>query len=273
MKTYLFLFLALSAITTEDAQAFGKKPVQVPEPTPAPKPTPKPKPKPTPIPTPTPAPGLEATCPLPGTVQAVDLSMPVDQKFLDAMKKLKVTTVIRYYDHTNETIRGKTLLPAETDLLARNGFDVMVVFQHNNSSIKSFTAARGASDAKRSLVLADLNSQALGSAIYFGVDGSWSSAADLTKIKTYFDKAAPIIRGGGFKVGAYGSGNTCTELLKTGNIDFCWLANAKGWPGYSAFFASNKWTMAQGLPKICGGKEVDFDVVNASLRDLGQFRP
>ena len=36
MKTYLFLVMALSFISTEDAYAFGKKPVQVPEPAPAP---------------------------------------------------------------------------------------------------------------------------------------------------------------------------------------------------------------------------------------------
>jgi hypothetical protein len=105
------------------------------------------------------------------------------------------------------------------------------------------------------------------------VDGSWSAAADLTKIKTYFAKAGPIIRGAGFKIGAYGSGLTCTELLKTGAVDYCWLANAKGWPGYNAFHASKNWTMEQGLPKKCGGKEGDFNVVNAEMRELGQFRP
>lgn len=279
MKTYLFLIMALSLLSTEDAQAFGKKPVQVPEPAPkpAPKPTPTPTPKPTPTPTPTPTPSpdptLEATCPAPGTVQAVDLSMPIDQRFLDAMKKLKVNTVIRYYDHVNETIRNKTLKAAEVDLLARNGFDLMVVFQHNNSSISSFTAARGTSDANRSLELAAQFKQDKGSAVYFGVDGSWSSSTDLTKIKTYFQKAGPIIRGAGYKIGAYGSGNTCTQLLGARLVDYCWLANATGWPGYAAFKATKQWTMYQGLPKKCGGKEGDFNVVNADLRDLGQFRP
>ncbi|HEY8279393.1 MAG TPA: glycoside hydrolase domain-containing protein [Bdellovibrionota bacterium] len=260
MKTFLFIVLALASFPSIDAHAFGKKPAS-PAPAPAPQPSPPPN---------NPS---DKGCPSPGAVQAVDLSMPVDQKFLDAMKTLKVNTVIRYYDHTNETLPGKTLRAAEVDLLARNGFDLMVVFQHNNNSIASFTPARGTSDANRSLQLAAQFRQTQGSAIYFGVDGSWSSSTDLAKVKTYFENASPLVRGGGFKVGAYGSGFICTELLKSGLVDYCWLANAKGWPGYSSFYATNKWTMVQKVPQDCGGKNVDFNVVNPQIPDLGQFRP
>lgn len=258
MKTYLLLLLAFS-LSPSAAHAFGKKPVQVPSPSPAPTPPGPAKP--------------ESTCPAAGTFQAVDMATPVDQRFLDVMKQLRVNTVIRYYDHTNETIRGKTLKPAELDLLARNGFDAMVVFQHNNNQITSFTAARGNSDAIRSLELAGVNRQPAGSAIYFGVDGGWNSAADLAKVKTYFTQAAPRIRAGGYKVGAYGSGMVCTELLKTGLADLCWLANATGWPGYAAFKATNQWTMTQTLPRNCGGKNVDFNTVNAAFREIGEWRP
>ncbi len=257
MKTYLWIVVALSLLSSAPAHAFGKKPVQVPAPAPAP----------------LPPPSVEASCPAAGSVQAVDLSMPVDQHFLDVMKKLKVQTVVRYYDQTNETISGKTLKPAEVELLARNGFDVMVVFQHNNSNIASFTSARGASDANRSLELAATNRQSKGSAIYFGVDGDWTASSQLAAIKTYFSKAGPLVRAGGFKVGAYGSGFICTELLKSALVDYCWLADAKGWTGYASFYASGEWTMAQKVPQDCGGKNVGFDVVNASMRDLGQFRP
>jgi hypothetical protein len=216
---------------------------------------------------------VESSCPKAGTVQAVDLSMPVDQHFLDVMKAINVNTVIRYYDQTNETIRGKTLLPTETTLLARNGFDVMTVFQHNNNVISSFTSARGTSDANRSLVLAAQNSQPKGSAIYFGVDGGWSTTAELTAIKTYFAKSAAIVRAAGYKVGVYGSGLTCTQLKAAGSVDYCWLANAKSWPNYSTVLATDDWVLSQKLPQNCGGKNVDFDVMNTRARDLGQFRP
>lgn len=271
-RIYLFT-LALSLVTLTDAHGFGKKPVNTDPPKPAPVPTPKPTPTPTPTPKPTPAPGLEATCPAVGSVQAVDMSVRVDQRFLDAMKKLGVHTVIRYYDWVQETIRNKTVNQAEVDLLARNGFDMMVVFQHNNNRIESFTAARGTTDANRSLELARSIKQPLGSAVYFGVDGSFSTAANVAAVKAYFGKAGPIIRGAGYKIGAYGSGKTCTELLDSGLADYCWLANATGWTGYATFKATNRWTMVQKLPTDCGGKEVDFNVVNTAMRDIGSWRP
>lgn len=203
----------------------------------------------------------------------MDISEPVNQHFLDVMKAIDVNTVIRYYDLTNETLPGKTLLPSETDLLARNGFDVMVVFQHNNNAIASFTSARGTSDAARSLALAAANKQPKGSAIYFGVDGGWSSSAEIAAIKSYFTKASAPVRAAGFKVGTYGSGLVCTQLKAAGLVDFCWLANATSWPSYSSVVATDNWVLRQKLPSDCGGKNVDFDVMNTKTRDMGQFRP
>lgn len=268
MKAYLVIVAAFSLFSSAPAHAFGKKPIPAPAPAPAPAPTPAPSPAPVPAPS-----SPEKTCPKAGSVQAVDISEPVSQKFLDVMKQLGVHTVIRYYDQTNETLPGKTLKPAETDLLARNGFDVMVVFQHNNNNIASFTEARGSSDANRSLQLAASNRQPAGSAIYFGVDGGWSSAKDLASIKAYFAKAGPIIRAGGYRIGAYGSGLVCTQLLSSGAVDFCWLANATGWPGYQDFYATKTWTMVQKLPQDCGGKNADFNVINPDLAQLGEWRP
>ncbi len=211
---------------------------------------------------------LEATCPAPGVFQAVDVSEPVNQHFLDAMKQLKIKTVIRYFDHTNETLRGKTLKIPELTLIAKNGFDSAVVFQHNNNQLATFTETRGTSDAKRSLELAAGLAQPKGSSIYFGVDGDFPSAP----VKAYFGKAAPLIRALGYKIGAYGSGQTCTLLLDAKLIDSCWLANAKGWAGYQKFLVSSRWVMAQEMPKNCGGINVDFNTVNTALESLGSFR-
>jgi len=206
----------------------------------------------------------EPTCPKKGEYQAVDAATPVTQKYLDTVKCLGVKTVYRYYDHTNETIRGKTLKQPELDRIRANGMDVGVVFQHNNSSIASFTSTRGTADANRSVELATGLKQPKGSAISFGVDGSWG-ASEHPKFRAYFGKASPIIRKAGYRVGAYGSGLTCRVLLDEGLVDQCWLANATGWPEYTRFKATNKWTMVQSLPKVCGGMKTDFDVVNKSL--------
>jgi Domain of unknown function (DUF1906) len=211
---------------------------------------------------------------LPGPTKgglAVDLSTPVNQIFLDQIKELNVSTVIRYYDHTNETINGKTLRRAERDLILQNGFKIAVVFQHNNNQLSSFTSIRGTRDAVRSLELAQENLQPRGSAIYFGVDGGWSTDTELNQIRQYLQTASQVIRSAGFRMGVYGSGLVCRTTSDENLADLCWLANAKGWPQYQSYFDSQEWSMVQSLPEMVGTFEVDFNQINNNIFDFGQF--
>ena len=57
-------------------------------------------------------------------VEAVDLSAPVDQDFLNTMRGIGIKTIIRYYDHEDETLPGKTLRREERDLILANGFKI-----------------------------------------------------------------------------------------------------------------------------------------------------
>ena len=74
---------------------------------------------------------------------AVDLSAPVDQSFLNQMQTSGINTIIRYYDHTDETLPGKTLTRIERDFILANGFKIAVVFQHHNDRLTSFSWWRG----------------------------------------------------------------------------------------------------------------------------------
>lgn len=200
---------------------------------------------------------------------AVDLSQRVNQGFLDAMKTVGTQTIIRYYDHEDETIPGKTLRRQERDLIIANGFHIAVVFQHNNNKFASFTPLRGRQDAERSLVLAAENSQPIGSAIYFGVDGGWRTAGEIANIKAYFTAVQAGLGGKGYRIGVYGSGLVCKELLQDGLAELCWLANAKSWPDYDAYFETMEWSLVQLLPADCGGRNVDFNLTRRA--DYGQF--
>jgi Domain of unknown function (DUF1906) len=222
----------------------------------------------TPVPDPTPTPPVT---PVVKGGRAVDLSQPVNQTFLNNVKALGVSTIIRYYDHPNETIRGKTLRRSERDLIVRNGFKIAVVFQHNNNVLTSFTQARGKMDAERSLVLATENLQPQDSAIYFGVDGGWSTDADLNRIQLYVSTASAIVRQAGFRMGVYGSGRVCMKVLSENLADHCWLANARGWPDYNVFFESDQWMLRQFLPEKVGSFDVDFNDIHPEVSDFGQF--
>jgi Domain of unknown function (DUF1906) len=204
-------------------------------------------------------------------VAAVDLSAPVDQNFLNQMRIIGINTVIRYYDHPDETLPGKTLTRTERDFILGNGFKIAVVFQHHNDQMTSFTGLRGRTDAERALALAMANNQQPGSAIYFGVDGPWHRDYELTNIMDYFREVKARLAGASYRVGVYGSGLVCEMLLANALADLCWLAAPDTWPQYLDYYATRKWGLAQLPTTRCGGRSVDFNQVNGLSADYGQF--
>jgi hypothetical protein len=204
-------------------------------------------------------------------IEAVDLSAPVDQNFLDTMRGTGIKTIIRYYDHEDETLPGKTLRRDERNLIATNGFQTAVVFQHHNNRFASFTALRGQQDAERSLALAQENSQPRGSAIYFGVDGPWQAAYELANVAAYFQELKARLVGFGYRIGVYGSGLVCNMLLSTGLAELCWLGAPTAWPDYHAYYQTRRWGLAQFRTSRCGGRSVDFNLANDRVADYGQF--
>jgi hypothetical protein len=208
-------------------------------------------------------------------VMAADTSQPVTSAFLRKMREVGVHTIIRYFDHENETIPGKTLTFAERMEIAAWQFNILVVFQHWGQKISTFRdRTRGASDAVRALGLAHDVGQPVGSAIYFAVDGSWSSARDITDIIHYFENVRHTVarKGNLYRVGVYGSGLVCSAILDRGLADYCWLANARAWPGYDAHLASGRWQIRQLMPGKCGDREVDFNLLPSRSAYFGQFR-
>jgi hypothetical protein len=213
---------------------------------------------------------LEKSCPAAGVNVAVDVSEPVTQKFLFAMRQLKVSTVFRYFDLTNETLPGKTITAKEAALIRSNGLSIGVVFQHNNSSPNTFakTQDRGTTDAKRSLDIAATIKQPKSSAIFFGVDFEPNSA-QLQDVLRYATNFSNLIRAAGYKVGVYGSGDTL-KMLKTARlVDYTWISQSTGFSGTKALTASKQYSLLQGMPKDCGGKNVDFD---SGVSAFGQFQ-
>jgi Domain of unknown function (DUF1906) len=202
-------------------------------------------------------------------IEAVDLSAPVDQYFLNEMKADGINTIIRYYDHEDETLPGKTLRRAERDLIMVNGFKVAVVFQHHNDRFTSFTAQRGRQDAERALALAHENSQLKGSAVYFGVDGAWRTSYELTNIIAYFREAKTRLADAGYRVGVYGSGLVCNALQTSGLANLCWLAAPTWWPEFHDYYPTKQWRLVQLPTTRCAGRSVDFNLANGA--DYGQF--
>ena len=260
----------------------------------------------------------------------------------DALKKLGLKTVIRYYDWPSENNQCKTLMPEESDAIIRAGLSIVTVFQYKGEDPERFLArSHGAPDAKRALDLAAANGQPPGSAIYFAVDGVDAAMKDLVfeyslhrggsmprdrKLrlirgdscyrrhvghyarfrlyhKRYFGKAVDAIGphdllpfidnyfkgvnsvfkaqpdGRTFKIGAYGSGLVCEHLMAQKLVDYCWLSQSQGWPGFQKFYASGKWSMVQKMTTRCkvlrfqGAEKLNFDFnrANPKMSDYGQW--
>jgi hypothetical protein len=198
-----------------------------------------------------------------GGADAVDTSTPVNPAFLTEMRRIGVKVIIRYYDHEDETITGKTLRRKERDLIVGAGFQFMTVFQHHNDQFGSFTPQRGRADGERSLTLAKENGEVPGATLFFGVDGPWGTKpSEIQAIESYFRSIASRFDSSGYSVGIYGSGLVCSHLMSLKLASHCWLANAKGWPNYQPFALSGGWTLAQFPPEKCAGRFVDFSIIN-----------
>jgi hypothetical protein len=107
-----------------------------------------------------------------------DFSVPLnslrigDKTVFETLKSFGIKTIIRYYDHDDETLICKTLLNDEAKAIIDNGFQLAVVFQHHNGRPATFfSETRGTDDAKRALALAKHNGQPPNTTIFFGVDG------------------------------------------------------------------------------------------------------
>jgi len=226
---------------------------------------------------------------------AADTAQQLQAAFLLKLRGAGIDTVIRYYDWVEETLPGKTLTRRELDLIAKADMSVAVIFQHHNDCLCTFmTKGRGTRDARRALELAKSFSQPAGSAIYFGIDGvdaqflSLLSVAEVPSgepqarkfvhkyVRRYIQEAAKEMQSSGYKIGAYGSGLVCSYLLDQRLVDYCWLSNATGWPGYQVFEASKRWVLKQHpttRKADCFGVEVDLNSGNAATADFGQWKP
>ena len=113
--------------------------------------------------------------------------------------------------------------------------------------------------------------QTKGSAIYFGVDFDPNLSEIKGPVADYANEFGRRVRGAGFRVGAYGSGLTLETLVALGRIDLTWLSMSTGFRRSKEFAASGKWNLKQTIDRNCGGINVDFDYVNPSQPDFGQW--
>ncbi len=179
------------------------------------------------------------------------------QAQLQAAKAAGYTFVMHYYGGSS----GKDLTRASAIATSDLGMWCGAVFEEGGAN---FSGDQGVDDATKALAQAAQVGQPAGSAIYFAVDTGVNATAD---VLAYFGSIATLVRGAGYKVGAYGPGAVLKAALEAGTIDYDWLGGAMGWPGSRAYLNP---AMSQGLPhNVPGMPQVDDDI---AYRECGLFQ-
>jgi hypothetical protein len=195
---------------------------------------------------------------------------------------------------------------SEIDAILDHGFAVLSIYQYLSSSkykfqgksltskgklftLKDAACAKPANpphsakteaalDSRAAIAQAKAIGQPPNTAIYFGVDFNFhrSDTATAKKMIEYFTVVSHNLRGAGYLVGAYGSGDTLMLLKRQGLIDFAWLSASRSFAGSSAFHNSGQWHLFQNWTdttwfarkakgKCKGGLSLDTDIQNAAF--------
>lgn len=194
----------------------------------------------------------------------VDSSSSVSATALSCLQAGGYTFVGRYYSRTTH-IAGKKLTAAEAQLLSKGGMEIVTVYEDAPTQYSYFSGDRGSEDGEGALAQAEAVGQPKGSAIYFTVDYDAEPSEITANITGYF-RAIGLAVAGSYEVGVYGSGATCTAIMKAGLAKYAWLAQSSGWDGYQTF---DGWVIKQGAEQSVCGLNSDLDEAQG---DFGSWR-
>jgi hypothetical protein len=168
--------------------------------------------------------------------------------------------VCRYYANSGK----KRLSTNEAQTLSSAGLKIVVVWEDGRPTSPSyFSFTKGVDDGTSAYNDALQIGQPAGTPIYFAIDYDASSADLAGVINDYFNGITQGLKLASrnnmeHPVGVYGSGATCSFILKRGLATYSWLAMSSGWQGNNF----PDWNIRQSDGTTYSGIAVDFDESN-----------
>jgi hypothetical protein len=167
----------------------------------------------------------------------------------------------RYYRWP--TSKYPPLTHAEATSLSQAGLSILALWEWASTTIANFNFNDGVDQGSSAINQALKAHQPAGTPIYFAVDYDAPAPDIAGGIADYFRGIQHAIDSlkAGYLIGVYGSGRTCSWLLRHGAASHTWLANASKWAGADTF---HDWNVLQGssdlgIAGLTGGAHGDYD--------------
>ena len=198
--------------------------------------------------------------------QGIDCALDCTKK-VTWLKAAGTEFVGRYY--RNSASHFAALTHGEGQALSSAGLAIVALWESKSDVLEHFSYAAGVDEGTSAYRQAMTAGQPAGTPIYFAVDFDCSISGIAGSVNDYFRGVAhgfDAIGSGSpsYRIGVYGSGNTCGWLLSHQRVGYTWLAQSRGWGGFQTF---GKWNIKQGPSKT---KPFDHDTDEANT-DYGAF--
>lgn len=169
---------------------------------------------------------------------------------------------------------NKNLTDEEIANILNAGIHIFPIFQETNSSIDAFTYENGVNDGTKAFVQALAFRFPANTIIYFAVDFDVTEAQTKNQVFNYFTgiQDAASSTATPYKVGIYGSRNTCSIICSLGLAVSSFVSDmSTGYSGNLGFTIPENWAFDQfaTVNFTGGGSTFAIDKNMASGRDLG----
>src|SRR5262249_31089057 len=139
-----------------------------------------------------------------------------------------------------------------------NALKLWSIWEADGNVPESFTGENGERHAKEAVKQAKAAGQPEKSGLYFAVD----FPARTRQGADHFNAVAGTV----YRVGVYGDGTVCNDLLHDGHVQLAFLAGASAWPGSNAFM---DWNIRQSPPITDPIVGIEIDQCSLRWNDAG----
>ncbi|MBG6060079.1 peptidoglycan hydrolase-like protein with peptidoglycan-binding domain [Cryobacterium sp. MP_M3] len=186
-----------------------------------------------------------------------------------------ITTVGRYLSNTPVAdYTDKNIKPGELDTIFSAGLKVFPIFQEGGDGLDAFSYERGASAGYKAHSAAQSYGFTSGTVVYFAVDFDAIEDEVLSNVVPHFQGIRDALAAVGsiYRVGIYGSRNTCTIVSDKQLAVFSFVSDmSSGYSGNLGFPLPKNWTFDQ-IAEVSigsGDGQIGIDRDISSGRDAG----